>query len=383
MMRPQRHIARRAAIALFLLLVQFSPAAHAAACKSREAYSGPVLHPPLIIDKLEQTPDAELPEAKRKQLERTLASIRGRIDAPALSVAVHIPGQGMWRHDDAPAQTPRLFWASAGKTMTAVVILQLVRERKLSLDQTVGNLIDGVPNGRLVTIRDLLAHTAGLYSSNEDPKVRATPRYRDSKENLRIARQHGPLFCPGAKWRYSNTGYNVLGEIVRKVDGRRIDVAITDRIIRPLQLRSMIALAPGGGAAGVAPLTSATGKTIDPSWPGAAGPIASDAADMARFWNALLAGQVLPIETVNEMFGTLYPMFDSGSYYGLGAMMFDVPDGDERLLWVGHGGGTPGASAIVAWSPRDKALVAAVLTGDGNAVPVANALLKAMRCEFG
>jgi D-alanyl-D-alanine carboxypeptidase len=83
------------------------------------------------------------------------------------------------------------------------------------------------------------------------------------------------------------------------------------------------------------------------------------------------------------MFATLYPMFDEGTYYGMGVMVFDVPDKDGRLLLLGHAGGTPGASAIMAYSPHDNVLVAVALTGDGPAPAVANQLLKTVRSFAG
>lgn len=94
--------------------------------------------------------------------------------------------------------------------------------------------------------------------------------------------------------------------------------------------------------------------------------------------HALLGGKLVAKPLVDEMTATLYPMFDQGTFYGLGAMLFDVPDGDERLLWIGHAGGTPGASALVAYSPAKRVFFAVALTGDGSAVAAANALLKTL-----
>ncbi|MFS2180369.1 serine hydrolase domain-containing protein [Rhizobium pisi] len=358
-------------------------AAHAADyqpvhCATRAAYIGSPLHTPFGFKTIAPVPNKALSAETRRHLDSAYQRAQAFTAASAITAAVAIPGKGLWQRTSTPTNAPRLFWASAGKTFTAVVILQLAQEGKLSLDDPVSRWLLGVPNGDVATIRDLLAHTAGLFSANEDIKARADPRYRDPATTLAIARRHGALFCPGKNWRYSNTGYDLLGEIVRKVDHRSIDAAITARIITPLGLTSMRALAPGGGAIGVSPLVTAREKPIDPSWAGAAGPIVSDAADMARFWAALLGGRLLPKHTVREMAKTLYPMFDPGTYYGLGIMVFDVTDGPRSIRWIGHAGGTPGASAIVAFSPADKAIVAVALTGDSSAVPAANMLLKVL-----
>lgn len=347
-------------------------------CVVHAAYVGPLLHAPFDITAIVAVPDKGLPAETRRRLDGTYKRIQAFTSASAITAAVAIPGQGLWQQTSAPLDAPKLFWASAGKTFTAVVILQLAQEGKISLDDPVSRWLEEVPNGDVATVRDLLAHTSGLFSANEDLKAHADPRYRDPATNLAIARRHGAMFCPGERWRYSNTGYDLLGEIVRKVDHRPINAAITARIIEPLRLTSMRALVPGGGANDVAPPVTSRDTPMDPSWAGAAGPIVSDAADMTRFWAALLGGRLLPEKAVREMARTLYPMFDPGTYYGLGIMAFDVKDGARSIRWIGHAGGIPGASAIVAYSPADNAIVAVALTGDSATVPAANLLLKAL-----
>jgi D-alanyl-D-alanine carboxypeptidase len=345
-------------------------------CTMRQPYGGRPLHGDITLPPPAPVPEAPLSSTRAARLDAALAAIKRQTGAPAVSAAVGIVGEGLWTGGDSATQP--LFWASAGKTFTAVVVLQLVQEHKIALDDPVSRWVRDVPNGDVVTVRDLLAHTSGLFSANEDRKVHANPRYRPPSETLAIARSHGALFCPGANWHYSNTGYDLLGEIVRIVDRRPIDAAITARIILPLGLKTLRALPPGGGADGVAPLVSTREKPIDPSWAGAAGPIVGTAGDMIRFWEALLGGRLIERSHVAAMIATLHPMIDPGTFYGLGTMVFDVPDGDRRLLWIGHAGGTPGASALVVYSPADHAFAAVALTGDGSAVASVNHLLKAM-----
>jgi len=345
-------------------------------CAMRQPYGGRPLHSAVVFPPPAMVPEAALNAALSRRLNAAMAVIAAKTGAPAITAAVGIVGQGLWTSNSIEGQP--LFWASAGKTFTAVVVLQLVREGRISLDDKVSRWVRDVPNGGVVTVRDLLAHTSGLFSANEDVKVHADQRYRDPSETLALARRRGALFCPGANWHYSNTGYDLLGEIVRIVDGRPIDAAITARIIVPLGLKTLRALPPGGGAKGVAPLVSKMDKPIDPSWAGAAGPIVGTAADMVRFWAALLDGRLIDRSQVVAMTAQLYPMVDTGTFYGLGAMVFDVPDGDRKLLWVGHAGGTPGASALVVYSPIDNAFAAVALTGEGSAVASVNLLLKSL-----
>ncbi len=324
-------------------------------------------------------PDKPLPPALAGDLERAFDAMHAASQAPALGIAVGRIDEGLWSRTQAPAGIGRLWWASAGKLFVAVVVLQLVEEGKLSLDEAVSRWIDDVPNGRIVTVRDLLAHTSGLFSANEDRRLRERPRALAPADTLAILRRHGAMFCPGANWRYSNSGYDLLATLVEAVDRRPLARAIDARIVQPLQLASVIALTPGQAVTDIAAPATAKGAATDISTVGAGGPIAAAPADMVRFLVALLTGKLLRPATVSTMFGRLYPMFDAGTFYGLGVMVLDVDDGDRHDVWLGHAGGAPGASAMLAYSPADRAIVAVALTGDGPAAAVANGVLKALR----
>ncbi|CAN7156244.1 serine hydrolase [Phenylobacterium sp. LjRoot225] len=313
------------------------------------------------------------------------ALARGLAASPgvrSIAVAVAAPGQGRWSGgrsapDDPPDALP--YWASAGKMFTAVVVLQLAEEGKLSLGDPVSRWIPGVPNGDVVTIEHLLAHTSGLFSVNEDLQVRRRGGPLTLEETVRVAAKHGAMSCPGERWRYSNTGYMLLGDVIARVDGRSYADAVRARIVAPLGLRRTRVLAPGESVAGVVPPRS--GKLSEPSQdlaePGPAGPIAASPDDMVAFLQALLGGGLLRRPGADLM-AQLYPMFDAGTFYGQGLMVYDAPDQDGRLFWIGHSGGAPGVNAIVVWSPRDQAFAAVSLSGEGASAAFANALLKAL-----
>jgi D-alanyl-D-alanine carboxypeptidase len=312
-------------------------------------------------------------------LDQTFDKMRTAAKADALGIAVGRVGEGMWSRSALPVGAQRLWWASAGKMFVAVVVLQLVEEKKLSLDDVVSRWVAAVPNGDVVTVRDLLAHTSGLFSANEDLLVHAKPHYLAHAEMLALLQKHGAMFCPGANWRYSNSGYDLLGEIVQSVDRRPLAEAIEARIVKPLGLASVEVLCGGVPAPDVAPPVSAKEPVMDVSVAGAAGAIAADPSDMVRFLAAVLGGKLLKPETASAMFAQLYPMFDAGTYYGLGAMLFEVNDGARSDVWLGHAGGAPGVTAVIAYSPADRTIIAVALTGDGPATAVANGVLKTLR----
>src|SRR6266545_3049800 len=113
---------------------------------------------------------------------------------------------------------------SCSTTVAANVVLQLVGEGRLSLDDTVEHWLPGrLREGRRITIRQLLNHTSGLP---QDVSFALAPPKA----------QRPLLFRPGTAHSYSNLNYVVLGLIVEKVTGIRLDRVLRDRIFRPLGL---------------------------------------------------------------------------------------------------------------------------------------------------
>jgi D-alanyl-D-alanine carboxypeptidase len=103
-----------------------------------------------------------------------------------------------------------------------------------------------------------------------------------------------------------------------------------------------------------------------PGDPFSAGNIVASPQDMVRFLAAVLDGRLIPGEALTAM-GNLYPMFDERLYYGLGLMVYDLPE----TTWVGHSGGIPGAKAIIVYSIENRNYAAVALTGEGSAESIA------------
>lgn len=348
-------------------------------CKPAMPYSGRPLRAPLGVHlAVSSSTDRPLSDMRRDRLNSALKSFSTAVGARAISAAVTLTDEGTWSGSDLPNGATTLWWASVGKLFTATVVYQLAQEGKLSLADPVTRWVRDVPSGESITVGQLLSHTSGLASASDDPEVNRRQERLQLSQALMVIRRRGSLFCPGTNWRYSNTGYDILGAIIEEVDRRPLAEAISARILRPLEMASARALAADDRLAGLAPPWSAKGNTTSPIVAGAAGPIVAEARDMVRFWQAFLAGRVLRFDTIAGMTSILYPMFDAGTWYGQGIMVIDVPD-DRRTVWLGHLGGAPGTSAALVWSPADRAIVAVALSGDGSASAVANGLLKEIR----
>lgn len=352
-------------------------------CNAVASYAGaPLAAPPaLAVLPSAASVTGSFDTATAARLEAALAQALAATKASAITVAVSRPGRATWaatRTGDGSPAPERFWWASVGKLLTAATVLRLAEENRLSLADPVSRYVTGVPNGNAITIEHLLAHTSGLFSANEDKRVRASGGPLKLSDELAILRRHGAMFCPGERWRYSNSGYALLGAVIEKLEGRPFAEASSKLVLAPLGPGSLRVLSPGEAAVDLAPLRPADpdADVVQPSWTGAAAGLAGRADDMNRFLQATLGPRLLSDRTRRQRLARLYPMFDRGSFYGLGLMVYRPPG--TGLYWIGHSGGSPGANAISIWSPRDQAFVSVALTGDGSATATANLLLKAL-----
>ena len=262
--------------------------------------------------------------------------------------------------------------ASVTKTFVATVVLQLEAEHRLDIDDRVERWLPGiVPNGSAITIRELLDHTSGLFDYSADDAhtqaVIADPGRRWSpNELLSTAFVHPPLFRPGTSWFYSNTNYVVLGLVVEAVTRRPLEQELQARILDPLRLEATSFDVDAAvhdpfahGYVGPHPgLPIAAGTLLDittllsPSFGWGAGNMASNAADVTRFFVALLRGQLLPPAQLAEMkTGSL-----ANSNYGLGLRKAYTSCGTA----YGHEGDFPGYRNTV-WVTRDGRRAADVM----------------------
>lgn len=137
--------------------------------------------------------------------------------------------------------------ASVTKQFTATAIMLLARDGRLSYDQSLRDYFPDFPAyGQAMTIRQLLTHTSGL-PEYEDLMPAADPA-REIEEQQITDRQVLELlkqlktgdFPPGEEWRYSNSGYVLLGLIIEKASGQPFDEFLHDRIFAPLGMEATV-----------------------------------------------------------------------------------------------------------------------------------------------
>jgi D-alanyl-D-alanine carboxypeptidase len=236
---------------------------------------------------------------------------------------------------------------SVTKTFTATVILQLMDEGKLGLADTVERWLPGVvPGGTDITVRQLLDHTSGLHNYTNDLTTDGILRDRlrrwTPREVVAQATKREPQFRPGTSRAYNNTAYVLAGMVIEQVTRRSYGEEIERRILRPLDLRRTLVcddteLLPEPHAHGY---LAADGKPVDittynPSKAGAAGGMVSTAADLNRFFAALLTGSLLRPAALQEM-QTTTETGTPGVASGLGITRYSLPNG--VTVWGKDGG---------------------------------------------
>jgi CubicO group peptidase (beta-lactamase class C family) len=236
---------------------------------------------------------------------------------------------------------------------TAVAILQLVEQGALSLDAKVADVLPEYPNPQVaqtVTIHQLLTHTSGLGDWSE------SERFPDLHDQIRGVEDYLPLFVdtpvefePGARFRYSNSGYIVLGLIIEQVTGQSYYDYVQTNIFEPSGMADTAAYELDASvpdlAVGYTKLAidgSELDEIIDyhfamPTRGGPSGGGFSTVEDLLRFRNALLAHWLLSPESTKLLLAGKVEIRENAQYaYGF----FDRMVENQRV--VGHGGGAPG-----------------------------------------
>jgi D-alanyl-D-alanine carboxypeptidase len=333
--------------------------------------------------------------ASAPQVERELRSFVKDYGLPGAVAAVCTPagtahaatGFSDLRAKTRMRPTDRFRVASVTKTFVATVVLQLVGEGKLSFHDSVEHWLPGVvPRGREITVRELLNHSSGVPEYFDDRRLLRTimrnPRVLIPARTLVARAVSHPLdFEPGHDFRYSNTNYLLLGLVVEKATGKSLKSELDARIFEPLDLADTTYM--GGRVTrlpnemrgydidlGGTRKRDATLATLGGG--GAAGGIVSSTDDLARFFSALLGGELLRPRELRAMKTVAF----SAAGDGLGIFRVDV---GCRAAW-GHGGLVPGYLTSVEAS-ADGARVVVVAT-NGSSRPGAGALQEVAQDAF-
>ena len=277
--------------------------------------------------------------------------------------------------------------ASMTKPITAIAIMMLQEEGKLTIDDPVekhlpefrGQMLvaERKPDSLLlkrpsrpITLKDLLTHTSGLPGQYpEGIRNLYVTRDRTLAESTLAISQQPLTFEPGTKWSYCNPGIDTLGRVIEVCSGTPFEDFLEGRLFHPLGITDTIFYPEGELRQRIAGLyekkdgklrqtaSSIIGPPASAKHPIPAGGLYSTGADLAKLYQMLLNGgegngrRILKPESVKLMTtnhtNELPAGFTPGGGFGLGFALVTKPQGVTEMLSAGtfgHGGayGTQG-----------------------------------------
>jgi CubicO group peptidase (beta-lactamase class C family) len=272
-------------------------------------------------------------------------------------------GVGLANAATRQANTPQTNFrmASVSKQFTATAIWLLAGQGKLALEDNLVRFFPGFgAAGRRVTLRHLLTHSSGLADYESLMKQPAAGQLSDRAVLDLVAPLDKGYFEPGTAFRYSNTGFVLLGLVVEKVTGQSLAAFMQAHLFQPLRMRETVLYQQGKPIAhrALGYARKANGEFFfsdqsPTSATGGDGGVYTSLGDYLRWHQALdLPGSFALAPALDSVF---YPIKGTNHYYGMGWFFAKRPDGSYEMF---HTGDTCGFSNLVIRVPAQGVLVA-------------------------
>lgn len=265
---------------------------------------------------------------------------------------------------------------SVAKQFTAVAVLQLRDQAKLSLEDDVTKWLPELnTGGNRITLRHLLAHTAGIVELGNMWELRAAQMMRNltlTRDSVyKVISRYPPAFPAGTMEIYSNTGYWLLGRIIETASGVTYEEYLEKRIFAPLGMsRSMYCDNSKPVPNRANPYTMRNGAfsrepDIVHTATYAAGAICSTAGDMITWLQALHGGKVLSPKSYAELIAPAKLNDGTSLRYGMGTT---VAEDSHGLRYLGHNGGGFGFSSEARWYPEAQLAIVVLTNSEPDAI---------------
>jgi D-alanyl-D-alanine carboxypeptidase len=301
---------------------------------------------------------APLPDTVQGQLEDAvdhgLDGIIVYIDQPGEAPALYAAG---WKNraDQVPADPEALFKiGSISKLYIAAAAAKLANSGSLSLDDTLADhlpeLAGRIENADRITLRMMLQHRSGIPNFTDHPEYPWFESLPDRSAYLAYALDEPADFEPDSRYRYSNTNYLLIGEILDKVLGYSHQQYINDEILDPLGLNHTYGLLSqvdaGDVVSGYHYEVEPDLKELDHIAPG--GSMVATAQDVGIFLRALNDGSLLS-EDEQAIYSSIYEYEHTGWVPGYQSIARYYEDTDTVVVQFVNstGGDTELISSIV------------------------------------
>ena len=314
-----------------------------------------------------------LTPAEIGRIDRLVTKTLAGTGVPSASIAIVLDGKIVLTrahgkaNENLPARPDLPYQiASNSKQFTAMALMLLEDEGKLSLDDPVAKYVPGVTEGDKITIRELLSHTSGLQDFWPQDYMFADMLKPTTPQGIVDKWAKKPLdFPPGARWQYSNTGYVVAGMIAEKVGGEPLLAYLNRRIFTPLGMRPLDqdstntpAFPAGYHRYALGPVRIAQPPAR--GWLYAAGELSMTAEDLARWDIARMNRALIPASDWIEQETPVLRSDGRTNGYGLG--VYNILQRERRI--VDHGGEAVGFLTQNTAYPDSKAAIVVFTNAD-------------------
>lgn len=281
---------------------------------------------------------------------------------------IKIKGYGLASVEfNVPVTTETVFEiGSVSKQITAAAVMLLVEDGKINLDEKISKYLPDTPEAwKDVTVRHLLTHTSGVKSYTSLGGFQLSKRYKAADFIKELSSQ--PLdFEPGSSYKYSNSGYSLLGYIIESASGKNYWEFLRERIFNPLKMNATADRDPQfiikNRATGYEwENNKLVGRDYELTDLFSAGAIVSTIADLAKWDIALRDETLLKKESKNEIWKFFILTSGKENPYGFGWNIGEFRG--QRL--ISHGGQTAGFAANIS-RYTDADLDVIVLTNLGT-----------------
>jgi CubicO group peptidase (beta-lactamase class C family) len=334
----------------------------------------------LLLPAMALAAAAPVGDSLAQQIDASIAPLY-KPDAPGATVIVVKDGKTVFRKaygmaDVArhvaltPETTMRL--GSVTKQFTSTAILMLADEGKLSVSDDITTYLPDFPtHGKKITIEHLLTHTSGVANYTSKPDFVTNNAKDVTLRELIDSFKNDPFdFEPGSAYRYSNSGYILLGAIIEKVSGVPYPKFVEQKIFVPLGMNNTAyegnERTPNPHAVGYDPAKDGfvPAPPISMTQPYAAGALVSTVDDLARWDAAVSSGRLLKAASWQRAFTEFRPASGKPTSYGYGWEIENL----RGVPKIAHAGSVNGFLSYVMRLPTEHVYVAVLSNARGGLV---------------
>jgi CubicO group peptidase (beta-lactamase class C family) len=273
---------------------------------------------------------------------------------------------------DVPMRQEMIFRiGSITKQYTAISILQLVEQGKISLQDSIQKFIKNFPfKGHTITIENLLTHTSGIKDYGQlDAHIPNAIRIEFSAKQIIDSLANLSLdFIPGSKYSYSNSNYFMLGYIIEQVSGKSYRAYLQENLFKPAGLSSTFYDSPkqlitnraNGYSRDNADYTNV--DYISMSLVYSAGALLSNVSDLFKWHQALYSYRLVKKETLEKAFTSFKLANGQLAGYGYGWFVKDW----KGTKSIGHGGAIDGFRSWEIYFPEQDIFLTMLFNSDND-----------------